>query len=383
MTTAFFAGALAGLGLFLLGLALYPPRPRLARRLAGFDAARRGANGHWAGAPEAEVTGPRWRLGSWLARLCAEQGWQFPSLRKNLSLAGLPFEIFLATKVLLAVLGLVLGPALGIAAGLAGFHVSAWIQVWLGLLLGTAFSFLPDLEVRQKANKRRRDFRHAIGSFLDLFAMNLAGGRGVPEALMTAAMWAPAGLLADPGRAAGARSTGRTLARAGHLGERRSDDELRDLSAAPPGRRGRGQGARVPGGPGGEPAPQRADRPGGTGGGAVPVDAGRAAHAVRRLPVVPGFPGGGTAGRLRHAANAKVREVGRHSMNSPVANYLRAFLGVHLVTLRAAWREQERGASAVELAVITAMILAVAVVLLAVITHFVKGAAKQIKSTTP
>ena len=70
-------------------------------------------------------------------------------------------------------------------------------------------------------------------------------------------------------------------------------------------------------------------------------------------------------------------------MNSPVANYLRAFLGVHLVALRAAWREQERGASAVELAVITAMILAVAVVLLAVIAHFVKGAAQQIKSTTP
>ena len=70
-------------------------------------------------------------------------------------------------------------------------------------------------------------------------------------------------------------------------------------------------------------------------------------------------------------------------MNSPVASYLRAFLGVHVATLRAAWRERDRGASAVELAVITAMILAVAVILLAVITHFVKGAANQIKSTTP
>jgi hypothetical protein len=70
-------------------------------------------------------------------------------------------------------------------------------------------------------------------------------------------------------------------------------------------------------------------------------------------------------------------------MNSPVGSYLRAFLGAHLVTLRAAWRAKDRGASAVELAVITAMILAVAVILLAVITHFVKGAANQIKSTTP
>ena len=70
-------------------------------------------------------------------------------------------------------------------------------------------------------------------------------------------------------------------------------------------------------------------------------------------------------------------------MNSPVATYLRALLGVHLVALRTAWRDHDRGASAVELAVITAMILAVAVILLAVITRFVKGAAKQIQSTTP
>jgi tight adherence protein C len=234
MTAAFLVGSLAGLGLFLLGLALHPPRPRLARRLAAFDAARRGANGHWTGGHDAPAADPRWRLGSWLARLCAEQGWEFPSLRKNLSLAGIGFEIFLATKVLLAVLGFVLGPALGLLAGLLGFHISVWIQVWLGLLLGAAFSFLPDLEIRQKAAKRRRDFRHAIGSFLDLFAMNLAGGRGVPEALMTAsdvgtgwAFWRIRDALA------GARITGQTPWHAlGALGEEVGIDELRDLSAA-------------------------------------------------------------------------------------------------------------------------------------------------------
>ena len=98
MTVAFLVGSLAGLGLFLLGLALHPPRPRLARRLAAFDAARRGANGHWTGGHDAPATDPRWRLGSWLARLCAEQGWEFSGLQKNLSLAGIPFEIFLATN---------------------------------------------------------------------------------------------------------------------------------------------------------------------------------------------------------------------------------------------------------------------------------------------
>lgn len=70
-------------------------------------------------------------------------------------------------------------------------------------------------------------------------------------------------------------------------------------------------------------------------------------------------------------------------MNNPVSGYVRAFFGVHLDALRAAWREQDRGASAVELAVITAMILVVAVVLLVAIQHFVRGAANQIKGTTP
>ena len=65
-------------------------------------------------------------------------------------------------------------------------HLSFVLPVWLGLGLAAVFFFLPDLEVRQKADKRRRDFRHAIGAFLDLVAMNLAGGRGVPEALMAA-----------------------------------------------------------------------------------------------------------------------------------------------------------------------------------------------------
>lgn len=241
MTAAFAFGALAGLGLFLLGLAVHPPEPRLARRLAVFDAARRGANGHWAGhnghraghqqAPSQDL---RWRLGALLARLCAEQGWEFSTLRRNLFLAGTPFEVFLATKVLLGVLGFVLGPTVGALAGLLGVHLSAWLLVWLGLVLGVTFSFLPDLEVRQKASKRRRDFRHAIGSFLDLFAMNLAGGRGVPEALMTAsdvgtgwAFWRIRDALAS------ARITGQTPWHAlGALGEEVGVDELRDLSAA-------------------------------------------------------------------------------------------------------------------------------------------------------
>jgi Flp pilus assembly pilin Flp len=70
-------------------------------------------------------------------------------------------------------------------------------------------------------------------------------------------------------------------------------------------------------------------------------------------------------------------------MNNQVSGYVRALFGARLAALRTAWRDQDRGASAVELAVITAMILVVAVVLLVAIQHFVRGAANQIKGTTP
>jgi hypothetical protein len=234
MTAAVLLGGLAGLGLFLFALALYPPRPRLARQLAAFDAARRGGNGHWAPAGDAAGNRVRSQFGRWLERLCAEQGFEFPSLRANLALTGGSIEVFLATKVLLAVGGLVLGPALVLMAGQAGIQFPVAIGIWLGAALGVIFFLLPDLELKQKATARRRDFRHAIGSFLDLVAMNLSGGRGVPEALMAAAdigsgwaFWRIREALTA------ARITGLTSWQAlGALGEETRIDELRDLGAA-------------------------------------------------------------------------------------------------------------------------------------------------------
>jgi Flp pilus assembly pilin Flp len=56
----------------------------------------------------------------------------------------------------------------------------------------------------------------------------------------------------------------------------------------------------------------------------------------------------------------------------------RTFLRLHLERLRSAARDQDRGASAVELAVITAVILGIAIALLVVIGNFVTGESNQI-----
>ena len=231
MTGALLAGALAGAGLFLFLLALVPRRASLARQVATFDGPRPPLRRPSAGEPDGRV---RRRLGRALAAFCAEQGWEFPSLRANLSIAGRSLENFLATKVLLGLFGLLLGPLLLVLFGLAGLRIPVVIPVWLGLAVGGVFFFLPDLEVKQQAEARRRDFRHAIGAFLDLVSMNLSGGRGVPEALMAAseigsgwALWRLRDALAN------ARITGQTPWQAlGALGEEVRVDELRDLAAA-------------------------------------------------------------------------------------------------------------------------------------------------------
>jgi tight adherence protein C len=231
MTRAVLAGALAGAGLFLFLLALLPRRASLARQVATFDGPHLPPPRAGAGQRDGRV---RRRLGRALAAFCAEQGWEFPSLRANLAIIGRSFENFLATKVLLGLFGLLLGPLLLVLFGLAGVRIPVVVPVWLGLAVGGVFFFLPDLEVKQQADARRRDFRHAIGAFLDLVSMNLSGGRGVPEALMAAseigsgwALWRLRDALAN------ARITGQTPWQAlGALGDEVRVDELRDLAAA-------------------------------------------------------------------------------------------------------------------------------------------------------
>jgi len=235
-TEALLIGGLTGLALFVAIFALIPRRISLAGRVAAFDASRAAPlrSRPVSDTSEGEETALTRRLGIVLERFCAEQGWQFPSLRASLRLTGKSFEAFLGTKVLLGIFGFVFPVFTLTGLKLLGVHLSIIIPVWAGLVFAAIFFFLPDLELRSEAGKRRRDFRHAIGAFLDLVAMNLAGGRGVPEALMAAseigegwAFWRIRDALTN------ARLTGQTPWQAlGLLGEDVQVDELRDLAGA-------------------------------------------------------------------------------------------------------------------------------------------------------
>jgi Flp pilus assembly protein TadB len=169
-----------------------------------------------------------------MAAFYATRGWQHGSLRADVNLLGRSWEGFLATKAIAAAAVVALAPFATVVLAAAGVQLGAAVPLWLALLLGAVAFFLPDLSVRQEAALRRRDFRHVVGAYLDLVSMGLAGGKGVPEALVAAAEigegWA---LRRLRDCLLNARITGTTQwAALGRLGEELAVDELRDLAAA-------------------------------------------------------------------------------------------------------------------------------------------------------
>ncbi|MER5424627.1 type II secretion system F family protein [Streptosporangium roseum] len=244
MTEPLLVGSVLGLGLFLLIRALFPARPGLVTRLLALDAAREGTTvpRMQLVLPDEEVSAFRRNLGVRLARFYAARGWEARSAKADLALLGKSFEGFLATKMLLAVSGLLAFPLLLGWLAVMGWGVSPTIPLWVALAAAGVFFILPDLQIKRDAARMRRDFRHVVGAFLDLVAMNLAGGRGVPEALMMAvsvgspgaddegANWAMNRIREALGNA---RIVGITPWQAlGQLGDEINVDELRDLSAA-------------------------------------------------------------------------------------------------------------------------------------------------------
>ncbi|MEP7088725.1 MAG: type II secretion system F family protein [Nocardioidaceae bacterium] len=230
-------GALAGLGVFLLVTVLQGGAVTGAAGVAQIDS-QRSRNQRDAGLTSDsrhldESVRVR-RVGSELRTALADRGIDLPaSLTANLGIVGQSVETFLARTVGYALLGvflpfLVLSPLIV----LAGF--SPIVPLWLtgiGALVGAV---IPYSNLARQADVRRRDFRHVVSSFLDLVAMNLAGGRGVPEALQSATSisdgWA---MVRIRDTLAAARLQGTTpWAALGQLGDEVQVDELRDLSAA-------------------------------------------------------------------------------------------------------------------------------------------------------
>ena len=178
-------GAAIGLGVYLLIRSVVPSRRSARATVAQIDALRE--LGPYSVDLGGGKTSVRETVGRRMAEFYARQGWQQRSLRADLAILDRGWESFLTTKIALAGYGFVLVPVVYGIVWVAGVHLNFLVPLWLTLIAAVGFFLLPDIEVRQKAKERREDFRRVVSAYLDLVAMNLAGGRGLPEALMSAA----------------------------------------------------------------------------------------------------------------------------------------------------------------------------------------------------
>jgi len=231
LTWALLAGGLLGGAVWLLLIAVSPPRVDLAAAAGRWERRRQ----RYPTAEEVSAEGRSERFGPWLVRQAAQRGWQLISLRADLALLDRTLESHLVTKVAMAGAGLLL-PTLTSTALMVGAGIDVpWLgSLLVSLFLAAVFFLVPDYSVKELASDRRADLRRALSCYLDLVAMSLAGGRGVPEALPTAAAvgqgWGFE-LLAHT--VATARSTGVTpWVALGELGERTGISELQDLGSA-------------------------------------------------------------------------------------------------------------------------------------------------------
>ena len=237
ITWILLGGALSGAGVLMFVLILAPPAIQPAAALAELDSQRDERRLR----QEARRLNPRERaLPDWLdalgyraAALLRRTGIDLGALNSDLSVLGRSLERHLVASLLLGLLGFG-APLLITALGALAGRPMGSLPLLACLVLGAAMAALPTARLRSRAAQARRDFRHVVGSFLDLVSMSLSAGRGVPEALDAASA-----LSDDPAMArirdalAAARLRGETpWAAMGRLGETLRIDELRDLSAA-------------------------------------------------------------------------------------------------------------------------------------------------------
>ncbi|MEV6639666.1 type II secretion system F family protein [Amycolatopsis sp. NPDC051371] len=182
MIPALVLGAGIGVGLWLLATWVWPHRPALSDRLTQISARP-------SAAPIVDADDSVW-VAAWgrifvpgLRRL----GLPGAAIENDLRITGRGTNTHLAAKGLLAVAGLVAPWLLQALFALSGLSPGVQVPLLAGLVLAVLGFLTPDLDVRAKATRLRRDFRSALSAFLDLVWITLAGGAGVEAALHDAA----------------------------------------------------------------------------------------------------------------------------------------------------------------------------------------------------
>ena len=180
MTPALLAGMLVGVGVFLAWTGLHPAPEPLGTALARLD--RRPTIPSQA--PEVDRDT---RFGGFLLRHVPLLERAIDQMRADLRVVGRSPEEQAARVGSYALLSVLFVPWVAFIAFVSGFDPPGVVYL-IALVLALTWAVVsPFLSLRQQAAARRKAFAHALSAYCNVTVMCLAAGRGVEQALETAA----------------------------------------------------------------------------------------------------------------------------------------------------------------------------------------------------
>lgn len=171
-------GILLALAVIVVIGAFIPTRPSL---LAALDRMRRPM------AASADDDPHRWdeRVGAWVqSRVPGGRFFAVPTT--DLRLVGIAPSTFFRNKTFFAALGLVFPSLMGLIFNLIGWFPIA-LPLALAIPLAVAGWFLPDRDLRRRADSARKDFARSVAVYLELVAAERKRGAPAARALTSAA----------------------------------------------------------------------------------------------------------------------------------------------------------------------------------------------------
>lgn len=180
---ALLAGGLIGLGLALGMLAFAPAYPSLRDYIQHLQAGTRPTSHTTVMANDRTD-----KIGLWIARhlpVTLTRWLRTPT--KELAMLRIPVHRYYAQRAFYGLFGLLYPGLLAALLPILGIHLPIVIPVIACLAIAIAASFLPDLTIRSKAARARREFQEALTAYIDLVAIARNSGAQTRQAMEIAA----------------------------------------------------------------------------------------------------------------------------------------------------------------------------------------------------
>ena len=185
MTLVLLLSAGIGFGVYGVVASLKPSRPSLAGIILGLSGKDESRH------VRKDRLVANWRvdrrLGDLLAASLGRRRRPGTALRLLLAQADVSFEDFCSDVVLGGAAGLLVPPLCWAVLRAGGLHLIFVVPLWASLVMCAIGCLFPLATVRAEARRGQRSARRAIGAFLDLVVLGLAGGMGIESALVAAA----------------------------------------------------------------------------------------------------------------------------------------------------------------------------------------------------